>query len=85
MRLTHEIDDPDLLNRATELRRLLVTHDDDFMADAAKRQRKGTMFHGVVYGHQLRIDVGPAVLDLELMAKVYDPVDVINQVIYLPL
>ena len=71
---TNRLDDPDLLDKATELQRLLVTQDDDFLSDAARRQRQGIYFYGVAYGHQMRLDVGPAVNDLELIAKVYDPV-----------
>ena len=39
----------------------------------------------VVYSHQLRITVGQAVRDLELLATVYEPADMENRVEHLPL
>jgi predicted nuclease of predicted toxin-antitoxin system len=37
-----EVADPDLLDRATELGRVIVTFDDDFLAEAHRRQDEGT-------------------------------------------
>jgi predicted nuclease of predicted toxin-antitoxin system len=34
-----ELDDPELLDRAGELERVLFTQDDDLLAEAARRQR----------------------------------------------
>jgi predicted nuclease of predicted toxin-antitoxin system len=78
-------DDPDLLDRAQVLGCVLVTQDVDFLIEAARRQRAGLSFAGVVYAHQLRVTIGRCIDDLELMAKVYDPVDMMNQVEHLPL
>ncbi len=77
--------DPDLLDRATALGRALFTQDKDLLAEAARRQRSGELFAGVIYAHQHAISIGQGVNDLELIAKVYDPVDLANQVVYLPL
>lgn len=82
---THNWSDPDLLDRATELQRVLFTQDDDLLAEAAERQRKGIAFYGVIYAHQRRISIGGCVQDLELVAKTCDAVDVIGDVLYLPL
>lgn len=82
---THDWDDADLLDRATELGRVLFTQDDDLLAEAARRQGDGIFFHGVIYAHQQRISIGGCVHDLELIAKTCDPPDVINDVLYLPL
>ena len=47
--------------------------------------KEGTLFNGVIYAHQLRISIGACVNDLELIATVADPDDLINGVIFLPL
>lgn len=38
---THELDDSQLLERSTQLKRALFTQDDDLLAEATQRQRKG--------------------------------------------
>ena len=80
-----EFDDPEILDGANELGRVLFTRDDDLLVEATKRQREGIPFHGIVYTHQLRVAIGRCVEDLELIAKVGEPVDLIDQVIFLPL
>ena len=82
---THTWEDADLLDRAADLERVLFTQDDDLLAEAARRQRDDIFFHGVIYGHQRRVSIGICVQDLELIAKTCDPVDVINDVFFLPL
>jgi hypothetical protein len=49
------------------------------------RQRDGTAFCGVVYGHQLELTIGRMVNDLELIAKAGAPEDMAGRVEYLPL
>ncbi|HEX8888483.1 MAG TPA: DUF5615 family PIN-like protein [Pyrinomonadaceae bacterium] len=80
-----EFDDPRLLDRATELGRVLFTQDDDLLKEAARRQEAGEGFAGVIYGHQLNITVGQCIEDLELIAQATELVDWANQVTYLPL
>jgi hypothetical protein len=41
---TDRFDDPDLLDRAFVLRRVLFTQDDDLLMEAAQRQRSGRAF-----------------------------------------
>jgi hypothetical protein len=81
----HRLEDATLLDRATALVRVLFTHDDDLLREAAEHQRYGIAFAGVVYAHQLKVTIGQCIRDLELIAKVNDPEDCANQVIYLPL
>jgi predicted nuclease of predicted toxin-antitoxin system len=82
---TTEMDDPDLLDRATQSGRVLFSQDEDLLAEAAKRQRTGQPFAGVVYAHQLAITVGQCVNDLEIICKAGKPEDLANRVEYLPL
>jgi predicted nuclease of predicted toxin-antitoxin system len=77
--------DPLLLDRATALNRVLFTNDEDLLREGARRQQAGEVIAGVIYAHQLYVSVGQCVKDLELIAKSCDPVDLANQVWYLPL
>ena len=80
-----ELDDPDLLDRAGLLGRLIFTQDIRFKALAEDWQRGDRPFAGLVFGHQLHGSVGQYVRDLELIAKATDPVDWLGQVEQLPL
>ena len=80
-----QLEDDLLLKRAHELNRALFTQDDDLLEEAAKCQRKGTSFSGVIYAHQLRVTIGICVQDLEIIAKSGEPKELENQVIFLPL
>ena len=82
---TSEVDDAALLDRAGALHRVLFTRDDDLLAEAARRQREGTPFRGIIYAHQLRVSIGKCVQDLETIAKAGEPVDLMNGIMFLPL
>lgn len=82
---TARLPDPALLDRATQLGRVLFSQDEDMLAEATRRQRTGEPFAGVVYAHQLRVNIGRCIQDLELIAKATDPEDWRNWVEYLPL
>jgi len=81
---TAELDDPSLLDRATELKRPLYTQDDDLLAEARRRQTAGESFAGVIYSHQLRSPVGKCIDDLELICKTFEPDDLKNRVEFIP-
>ena len=80
-----DMDDPELLDRAGELERVLFTQDDDLLVEASKRQREDIPFRGVIYAHQLRVSIGTCIHDLEIIAKAGEPEDLINRVQFLPL
>lgn len=80
-----ELSDPELLDRATSLGRVLFSMDDDLLIEATHRQTEGLPFAGVIYAHQLRITVGQAVRDLTLIAEIYESADTANRVEFLPL
>jgi len=79
------IPDPDLLERATELGRVLVTQDKDLLSEAAFCQQSGKHFAGIIYAHQLKITISQFIADLELIAKVGETGDFVNRVEYLPI
>src|SRR3954466_4713766 len=78
------LDDDVLLDRATSLGRVLFSQDQDLLTIAHRRLRTGPAFAGVVYAHQLRISIGQAVRDLELIAQTLDPDDMQNRLQYIP-
>ena len=80
-----QLNDPELLDRAATLERVLFTRDEDFLAEGSSRQRAGEAFTGIIYAHQLRVTIGQCVHDLELMARVYEPADMMNRIEHLPL
>jgi len=49
--------DPDLLDRATELARVLFSQDEDLLAEAARRQSRGVAFSGIIYVPQLGLSI----------------------------
>ena len=54
-----ELSDPELLDRADALSRLLFTQDNDLLREAKARQNTGKPFAGVVYAHQLNCQCWP--------------------------
>lgn len=80
-----EFADDALLDRATDLNRILFSQDDDLLREANKRQQTGETFAGVIYAHQLNITVGQCIDDLELIAKATEPDEWVNSTVYLPL
>jgi hypothetical protein len=67
------------------LDRVLFTQDDDLLAEATSRQRRGEQFGGVLYVHQRDLTIGRCVEDLELIAKASRENEWESQVGYLPL
>ena len=82
---TGELPDPELLDRATELGRVLFTQDDDLLREAKRRQQTGESFVEIVYAHQLGITVSQCIADLELITQASEPHEWLNRTIYLPL
>ena len=80
-----ELEDPDLLDRATELGRVMVSQDEDMLAEATQRQRSGNHFAGIFYAHQLGITIGQFINNLEVLALCGEPRDYADRVEYLPL
>lgn len=77
--------DEKILDRATNLDRLVVTHDDDYLAIAADRDARGIPYSGVVYLIPHRVTIRIAVDDLELIAGAGGMDEFKNRVTYIPL
>jgi len=82
---TTEMEDSDLLDRATELNRVLFSQDEDLLAEGARRQRSGQHFAGIIYAHQLDITIGRTIGDLEILAQCGSAEEFANRIEYLPL
>jgi hypothetical protein len=80
-----EFNDDELLQRATELGRILVSYDEDLLREGAKRLKEGRDFSGIVYAHQLRISIGQLIDDLELIARTTSPDEWRGRIEYLPI
>lgn len=77
--------DEALLDRATQLNRILVKQDGDFLEIASHWQSCGRDFAGIVYSHQRSAGVGRIVDDLELLATCAGQHELLDRVTYLPL
>ncbi len=82
---TDRWNDPELLDRAATVGRVLFSQDVDLLAEAARRQRAGVSFQGIIYAPQLAVSIGQCIDDLELLAKTGTESDLLNRVYYLPL
>ena len=76
--------DPDLLTRATALRMLLYTHDDDFLKEAHSRIANNEPFCGVIFSQHLNSPTGRCIDDLEIIAKTLETTDLIGRVEFIP-
>lgn len=79
------VPDESLIDRATALGRVLVTSDHDFLAIADSRLAEGRSFSGIIFLHPLRVPIGVAVRDLELIARAGELSDLADRVEFLPL
>jgi hypothetical protein len=80
-----ELDDDRLLQRATELGRVLVSQDEDLLREGARWLREHKDFSGIIYAHQLRVTIGQMVQDLELIAAATSNEEWSGKIEYLPL
>jgi hypothetical protein len=79
-----ELADEELLQRATDLGRVIFTQDVRFKALAEDWQRTHKRFAGMLFGNHLGVTVGTYVKDLELIAKATDPSDWVDVIEHLP-
>jgi predicted nuclease of predicted toxin-antitoxin system len=82
---TTRLPDDELLDRASALGQVLFSEDKDLLREAASRQRRGDPFSGVMYIHQLDLQIGRCVDGLDVVANVSTTEEMANWVQYLPL
>lgn len=73
-----------LLTRATELGRVLITHDQGFLRLASEWSATNRSFAGIAFAVQKTLDIGIAIEYLELMATVMSAEEMQNRVEYIP-
>lgn len=79
------LSDPELMDRATALNRVLFTFDDDLLKEAADRQKAGILFSGIIYVSPVKVPIGTCIQNLEVIAKAGDPEDLASRIEFLPL
>jgi hypothetical protein len=79
-----QLNDAELLARATKLQRLLVTQDIRFRVRAESWQAEHRPFAGLAFAHPLAITIGQFVRDLEAIAVASLDGECDNTVFYLP-
>ena len=79
------LEDDRLLQRATELGRILFSQDEDLLREGVRRLREGGNFSGVIYAHQLRVTIGQMVEGLSLIALATSAADWHKKIGYLPI
>lgn len=77
--------DDQLLARATELGRVLVTNDRGFTTMASAWQESGRSFAGVAYVRSQYSPYGKIVEDLQLIAEGYTAAEMHGRIEYLPM
>lgn len=81
---TINLTDTELLDRATEVGRILYSQDDDLLVEANYRLQNEIEFSGVIYSHQLSSPIGRCVEDLEIITKTLAPEEVANRIEFIP-
>lgn len=77
--------DEELLRRATELARILVSQDQDLLALTAQWQTSSLEFSGLAFAPQEGGSIGAYIEDLELIAGCCSAEELRNSVYHLPL
>jgi hypothetical protein len=78
------LEDSQLLARATDLDRVLVSQDRDLLVIAAKWQQTGQDFAGIVFAMEQDADIGGTIEYLELVARLLEPDEIRNRVEFIP-
>src|SRR5262245_6186350 len=73
-----------LIDRATELGRLIFSRDQDMLRHVSDFQRAGRRFSGVIYASQREVSIGQCVNDLSLICVAGSAEEFANRVTYLP-
>jgi hypothetical protein len=74
-----------LIDRATELGRLIFSRDQDMLRHASDFQRCGHSFSGVIFASQREVSIGKCVSDLSLICIAGGAEGFANRATYLPL
>ena len=70
--------------RATELGRVAVSNDSDFLEVAHRWQHEGHHFAGLIRVRQDNVSIGEVIEDIEIIVKVKEPDEMANSIEYVP-
>ena len=73
-----------ILARAYELRRIVVTQDADYFAEATKINEAGGDHYGIAYLREYHASLGRIIEDLEAFAYCNEPDEVLNTITRIP-
>jgi hypothetical protein len=74
-----------LLQRATDLARVMISpHDSDVLKIARRWQDAGHRFDGCIFVYQQGLSIGRCIGDLELIACCCLPDELVNHVVFVP-
>lgn len=77
--------DIEVLQRATELGRVVVTHDHDFLRLTQERLAAGQHQSGLLFCQLAGVSIGTLIAELELAAKTLTPAEIEDQTVWIPL
>ena len=77
--------DPQVMRRAYELRRIIVTEDHDYERSAVDFWSRGENFYGIAFITRRGTTFGVIIADLETLAVCSEVDEVINRINYIPL
>ena len=80
---TTRLSDPELMDRAMTMNRMLFSLDQDMLVEAVRRQRKDQSCATVIFAAQMDCSIGRCIADLEALANAATASDAQGQIIYL--
>ena len=81
----NEASDPQVMDRAMELERVVFAQDIDFVIEGERRQAEGIPFYGVIYAHPDKVPIGTCIEDIHILAELEDLDNLKGRVKRLPL
>lgn len=82
---TEQLNDPDLWLRATNLGRIVVTQDQDFLAIAQWNSDEEQPHPGLVFCHSSKMALSKLADDLDLIAQAMSPDEFISTIVWVPM
>lgn len=82
---TTKLPDNELLDRASQMGRVMFSFDKDMLAIANQYHTENKAFSGLIYAHPLQISIGECIRDVELIAKLGELEELQNTITFLPL
>jgi predicted nuclease of predicted toxin-antitoxin system len=74
-----------ILKRATELGRVVYTHEQDYLVLASRWLQENRAFPGIIFSQQEKVSIGKTIEDLELIARLLEGQEMANRIQFLPL